>query len=455
MKSILQMPEFKVGLLVLVVAGLIAVMSMRVSEDPTLGGAKRYWFLSPNASGLVKKSSVKMAGIPIGVITDIQLSNGIARIDIVVRDEVNLRQSAQAEIKANGILGDKYVEVSPGRSEDPALKDGDQILNVNDKGSLEGLMSQISDIGGSLKMVANSIKESVEDKGTDKHILGRIVQNIEHLTADISQITQENKGKVTEILTEIRNITKNLESTLNNNDSGFKKNWARLDQILKNVEDVTNKINQGQGTIGKLINDEKTVEEINTAVEGINNLLDTSSKLQTAVDFHSEYLGSQDAWKSYIGLKIQPGLDRYYLIQVVDDPAGVSERTDTVSTSTPPGSTLAVNEAKTHYNKMKFTLLFAKNFYNFTFRGGLIENSGGVGFDYFFFRNKLRFTTEAYEFSNMNLRTSLTYNLYKGIYVTGGVSDALNRSSRYSNYIGAGLFLTNDDMKLLMTKMPF
>lgn len=455
MKSILQMPEFKVGLLVLVVAGLIAVMSMRVSEDPTLGGARRYWFLSPNASGLVKKSSVKMAGIPIGVITDIQLSNGIARIDIVVRDEVNLRQSAQAEIKANGILGDKYVEVSPGSPEDPALKDGDQILNVNDKGSLEGLMSQISDIGGSLKMVANSIKESVEDKGTDKHILGRIVQNIEHLTADISQITQENKGKVTEILTEIRNITKSLESTLNNNDSGFKKNWARLDQILKNVEDVTNKINQGQGTIGKLINDEKTVEEINTAVEGINNLLDTSNKLQTAVDFHSEYLGSQDAWKSYIGLKIQPGLDRYYLIQVVDDPAGVSERTDTVSTSTPPGSTLAVNEAKTHYNKMKFTLLFAKNFYNFTFRGGLIENSGGVGFDYFFFRNKLRFTTEAYEFSRMNLRTSLTYNLYKGIYVTGGVSDALNRSSRYSNYIGAGLFLTNDDMKLLMTKMPF
>lgn len=455
MKSIFQMPEFKVGLLVLVVAGLIAVMSMRVSEDPTLGGAKHYWFLSPNASGLVKKSSVKMAGIPIGVIKDIQLSNGIARIDIVVRDEVNLRQSARAEIKANGILGDKYVEVSPGLPEDPPLKDGDQILNVNDKGSLEGLMSQISDIGGSLKVVANSIKESVEDKGTDKHILGRIVQNIEHLTADISQMTSENKGKVTDILTEIRSITKSLESTLNNNDSGFKKNWARLDQILKNVEDVTNKINQGQGTIGKLINDEKTVEEINTAVEGINNLLDTSNKLQTAVDFHSEYLESQNAWKSYIGLKIQPGLDRYYLIQVVDDPAGVRERTDTVSTNTPPGSSLAVNENKTYYNKMKFTLLFAKNFYNFTFRGGLIENSGGVGFDYFFFRNKLRFTTEAFEFSNMNLRTSLTYNLYKGIYVTGGVSDALNRSSRYSNYVGAGLFLTNDDMKILMTKMPF
>jgi len=455
MKSILQMPEFKVGLLVLVVAGLIAVMSMRVSEDPTVGGAKRYWFLAPNASGLVKKSSVKMAGIPIGVIRDIQLSNGIARVDIVVRDEVDLRQSARAEIKANGILGDKYVEVSPGSPDDPPLKNGEQILNVDDKASLDGLMSQISDIGSSLKMVAISIKESIEDKGTDKHILGRIVQNIEGLTADISQMTRENKGKVTDILTEIRSVTKSLESSLNDGDSGFKKNWARLDNILKNIEDVTNKINQGQGTIGRLINDDKTVEEINTAVEGINNLLDTSSKLQTSIDFHSEYLGSQDSWKSYIGLKLQPGLDRYYLIQVVDDPAGVKESTDTVSTSTPPGSTLNVNETKTYRNKMKFTLMFAKNFYNFSFRGGLIENSGGVGFDYFIWRNKLRFTTEAFEFSNVNIRAALTYNLYKGIYVTSGVSDALNQSSRYSNYVGAGLFLTNDDMKILMTKMPF
>ncbi len=455
MKSIFQMPEFKVGLLVLVVAGLIAVMSMRVSEDPTVGGAKRYWFLSPNASGLVKKSSIKMAGIPVGVIKDIQLSNGIARIDIVVRNEVDLRLSARAEIKANGILGDKYVEISPGSPEDPPLKDGEQILNVSDKASLDGLVSQISDIGSSLKSVTLSLKESFDDSGTNKHILGRIVQNIEQLTGDIAEMTKENKDRVTDILAEISSITKSLESSLNNGDTGFKKNWARLDHILKNIEDVTNKINRGEGTIGKLVHDETTVEEINTAVAGINNLLDTSSKLQTSIDFHSEYLGSQNAWKSYVGLKIQPGLDRYYMVQVVDDPSGVRESTDTVSTSSPPGSTVAVNETKTYRNKMKFTLLFAKNFYNFTIRGGLIENSGGVGVDYFLLRNRLRLTTEAFEFSNLNLRTSLTYNVYKGIYVTGGVSDLLHRSSGYSNYIGAGLFLTNDDMKILMTKIPF
>ena len=230
MNSLFQMPEFKVGLLVLVVAALIAVMSLRVSEDPTVGGAKKYWFLSPNASGLVKKSAIKMAGIPIGVIKDIRLSNGIARIDIVVRNEVDLRQSARAEIKANGILGDKYVEVSPGSPEDPALGDGEQILNVNDKASMDGLLTQISEIGTSLKMVALTLKESVEDQGSDKHILGRIVLNIEKLTGDLATITHDNKDQVNDIIAEIHDITKTLDSTLNSGNSGFKKTWARLIQ---------------------------------------------------------------------------------------------------------------------------------------------------------------------------------------------------------------------------------
>lgn len=454
MKSVLQMPEFKVGLLVLVVAALIAVMSMRVSEDPTLGGAKKYWFLSPNASGLVKKSAIKMAGIPIGVIKDIRLSEGIARIDIVVRDAVDLRQSARVEIKASGILGDKYVELYPGSPEDPPLGNGEQIMNVNDKASLDGLLSQVTDIGASLKTVAITLKESVQDEGSDKHILGRIIKNIDRLTGDLASITHDNKERVTEILSEINAVTKSLNSVVNKNEGGLKQSWARLDKILKNVEEVTAKINDGKGSLGKLINDEKTVDEINTAVEGINNMLDASNKLVTSIDFHSEFMGSQDLWRSYIGLKLQPGPDRYYFLQVIDDPNGLKERTRADIESN-PGANVTVKETKTSYNKMKLTLLFAKNFYDFTIRGGMIENSGGVGLDYQFYSNRFKLSAEAFQFTNLNMRYSLTYNFLRGFYVMGGVHDAFNNSGLNSNFVGAGLFLTNDDMKYLLTRINF
>jgi phospholipid/cholesterol/gamma-HCH transport system substrate-binding protein len=454
MKNIFQMAEFKVGALVFTVAVLIGVMSMRVSDDPTVGGAKTFWFLTPNANGLVRQSAVKMAGIPVGIIKDIKLQAGIARIEITVREEVDIRKSAVAEIKANGILGDKYVEISPGSLEDAVLEKGGQIIIISDKGSLDSMMTKVSEIADSLGSVAKSLKEAVEHDGTNKHILGRIVQNIDRVAGDLAQMTGENKTKIREIVDEVKSIAQNIDSTLSDKNSGFKVSWARLDRALKNIDEITAKINEGKGTIGKLVNDDKTIEEINTAVEGINGFLDSSNKLSTALDFHSEYLGGRDAWKSYVGLKVQPGLDRFYLIQIIDDPSGVKDSTNTVST-VKGGATTEVDETKTYKNKIKLSAQFAKNFYDFTVRGGLIENSGGVGFDVQFWKRKFLFSMDAYEFSNMNVRANLKYNIYKGVYVTGGVSDVLNKSNNYSNFVGAGLFLTNDDMKILMTKMPF
>lgn len=454
MKSIFQMAEFKVGMLVLSVAGLIAVMSMKINEDPTVGGAKDYWFLSPNANGLVKKSSVKMAGIPIGIIKEIQLQSGIAKITIVLKSEVDIKKSATAEIKANGILGDKYIEIQPGEPSDQSLESKGQILIVKDKGSLDSVMNQVSEIASSLDSVVKSLQEAVTKDGTNKHILGRIVQNIDKLTGDFAQITGDNKENIKEIVAEIRSVSKSLNSTLNNHDNGLKVSWAKLDKALTNIEEITRKINDGKGTIGKLINDEHTVEELNTAIEGVNGYIDTANKLSTAIDFHSDYLGNQSTWKTSIGLKIQPGLDRYYLVNIVDDPVGVKESTNTLTTIK-GGSNTDVDQTTTYKNKMKLSLQFAKNFYNTTIRAGMIENSGGAGFDVNFWKRRFVFSVDAFQFSQVNLRASLKYNVYKGVYVTGGVNDSLNKSQSYSNYIGAGLFLTNDDMKVLMTKMPF
>jgi phospholipid/cholesterol/gamma-HCH transport system substrate-binding protein len=105
-------------------------------------------------------------------------------------------------------------------------------------------------------------------------------------------------------------------------------------------------------------------------------------------------------------------------------------------------------------NKTKFTAQFAKNFYDLTVRGGLIDSVGGVGVDYVFWRDRFKFTIEGLEFSNFNLRSQLQYKFYRGIYLNVGVQDIFNKGSKYSNYLGAGLLLTNDDLKMLLTKIP-
>jgi phospholipid/cholesterol/gamma-HCH transport system substrate-binding protein len=457
--NLLKAAEFKVGTMVLVIASLIAVMSMKVSSSPgLLGSSKDVWLQMDDAGGLVKGAQVRSAGIPVGVIKDIELtSEGKARVLLKLKPDNVLRTTAKAEIKSQGILGDKFISISQGSKDDPPLEEGGQILNVKDTGSLDSVMSQVRTVASSLKDTAQILKEAVSEDGTRKHILGRIVSNIEKITADIANITSDNKDKIGKIVDQVDRITYSLDDLLNSKDGkGLKaqlqQTMARLDSAVKNIDEITGKVNRGEGTIGRLINDEETVEGLNTAIDGVNGFLDTAGKTQTALDFNSSYLTGVAAAKTSVGVRIQPGLDRFYYLGIVDDPAGVVETVGT-KTTTSTGTT-ETSEEKTYKNKVKFSLLYSKIFYDLTIKGGLIENAGGLGIDYNLYKDKLKFTLEAFEFSKLNLRAQLQYSFWKGLYVQGGVSDILNKQNRYNNYLGAGLLLTNDDLKLLMTKLP-
>ena len=456
----LAAPEFKVGLLVLVVSGIIAGMSLKVSTNAQyLGSSKESWFYIDDASGLVKNSSVKMAGIDVGTIKDIKLEHGQARVEMNLKGDLPLTKSARIEIRPNGILGDKHVEIIAGDPRDPPMRNGEQILVVDDRASVDRLIAEVSKITKSLSAVADNIKSATE--GDADKPLGRIINNIETITQDVAELTRKNKGDVTDIIANLKETTDTVNELVNDNSKdGFRAAWKdalkslrKIEGSLKNVEEITGKINRGEGTIGKLVNDDQTIEEINSAVSSINNVLDQATKLSTAIDFHSNYMTANAEAKTFLSLRVQPGLDRFYEIGVVDDSRGVTEKT--VTRDDVNGTVSTTKTEKRWENRVKFNALFAKNFYDFTLKGGIIENAGGVGADYHMFRRRMRFSLEAFDFGDLNLRASLRYSIFHGIYVMGGGEDLVSKTGRATAFFGAGIFLTNDDLKLLLTRMPF
>lgn len=462
--NLLKTAEFKVGLLVIGILALIGYMTIGVSEDPSyLGRSKTHWFLVDNASGLIKNSAIKMAGINVGVIKDIKLYQGKARLDITIDPEIKLTDKARIEIRAQGILGDRYVEVVMDPTPGEELKDGEQIVSVMDKGSLDAIMNQVGTLTGSLSEISETLKESMTGDGDDKSPVGRIISNLETLTGDIAEITSEKKDEMKDIVDNLHDITGEIKALIDDpSEEGFKASFAKLnrglarvDKITQNFEEVSDKLNSGKGTLGKLINDEKTVDELNTAIAGVNDFIGTASKTQMSFDFHTEYLSEADAAKTYMGVRIQPGLDRFYELGVIDDPKGKIER-EIRDTSNNGGPVNTQDQTITYKNKVKFTALFAKNFYDFTVKAGLMENTGGIGFEYNLFYRKLRLSFDAFDFAadQPHLRAGIRYNLIHGIYLVGGGDDFAD-SDEVSGYLGAGIDLTNDDLKLLLSKMSF
>ena len=455
----LNTPEFKVGALVVIVSGLIGTMSMKVNEGPGLfSNARSYHFDVEDAGGLVENSAVKAAGIKVGVIEDIELVNDKARVHLLIDGDLVMRTSGKVELRSDGILGDRHVELIPGNPADPELADGSQITDASAKGSMQNLMKQMGTVADSLGAVAETLKKATHE-GDESTSLGRIVGNIEKLTKDLSDISGQNKAKINDIVDNVHSITEQLDGFINDESpEGFKAGWEkataslhRIESMLKNVDEIASKINNGEGTIGRLVNDDETVEKINETLTGINDFVGGANTMETSVDFHSEFLAESSETKSILNVKIQPGLDRYYELGIVDDANGVDRETRTVTS----GSTTSdITEKKTFKDRLKFNALFAKNFYNFTLKGGIMESSGGIGVDYYMLNRDLRFSVEAFDFEDTVLRAFVRYNVFKGIYLIGG-GDRLGDSDLQSGFIGAGIFITNDDLKLFASQVAF
>ncbi len=83
-----------------------------------------------------------------------------------------------------------------------------------------------------------------------------------------------------------------------------------------------------------------------------------------------------------------------------------------------------------------------------------MENNGGFGIDYYALKHDLRFSIEAYDFSQFALKAYARYNAFKGFYLIGG-GDHITDNELHSAFIGAGLFITNDDLKYLSNAIKF
>ena len=84
----------------------------------------------------------------------------------------------------------------------------------------------------------------------------------------------------------------------------------------------------------------------------------------------------------------------------------------------------------------------------------MMESRGGLGIEYNFYRDRMRLSFDAFDFETPNVRAYLRYSFFRGMYIVGGHQAIFaNGTDNASSFIGAGLFLTNDDIKVLLSRI--
>ena len=501
-------PEAKVGLFVLLGIILLAYMSLRLG-GMQFGRAEGYT-ISVNfdsAAGLDQTASVRVAGVEVGRVKTIHLKDNKAQVVLEIKRDFKIGKDFAALLTTKGLLGEKYIELIPGSPSAPALQDGGVITHTKSYADMDKLISMLSDISVDFQKVSRSLGNALggeDGEATIKNIvknmeelsfrvnnivakndeqLGRIIKNMDQFTTLLSNdgptISADLRLAIRNLNDTLVTTSKNLNDMISENRGNLKDGVENLklaslslQQAMDTVKRVTNeigpdikdtvasvgaitkKINRGEGSLGKLVNDDTLHENISKTVSGINKYIEKSESFHTFIGYRGEFLFDARDTKSYFTIRIQPKADKYYLLEIIDDPRGkINEETRQVTTG---GVTTTTLETKTS-DALKFSAQIAKRFKNVAVRGGIIESTGGVGIDYYAFSDRLKFTLEAFNFGangNPHMKAGTTVYINKFFFLTAGYDEFASKVGLQSAYAGVGLQFQDEDLKYLFSSAP-
>jgi phospholipid/cholesterol/gamma-HCH transport system substrate-binding protein len=136
--------SIETGVGIFLVIGLVCLGYLSVNlGDIGLFGRDRYTVTAhfANISGLKEGAAVEIAGVTVGKVSRIHLYDYEASVELQIDRGVKLQEDSIASIKTQGIIGDKYVKISPGGS-DEYLEHGEEIYETESAIDLEELVGK-------------------------------------------------------------------------------------------------------------------------------------------------------------------------------------------------------------------------------------------------------------------------------------------------------------------------
>ena len=481
-------PAARIGLFMLLGMIILGVFIIKIEDIPVGERGERTIVTArfSSVAGLDRKAAVRIAGVRVGKVEAISLDGSAALLTLSLDPQVRLHQGASAQITSLGMLGDRYIEILPGDPSLPLLPDG-TVLGGAVTPTFDDVLKVATEIGADVKEVTEALRGSVGGPQGEEAI-SEIVENIRDLTASLKVLIAENQANVNQTtanfadfsatlrdelprITEKMNLLADqLNGVVGENRDDLQASMAnireltdRLQVSAENLNEITGKISSGEGTIGKLVNDETTVDNFNSTLDsiedGIGTLNETMGRYrryELQVALRGEALAATDESRTAFGIDLWTTKNRFFRIEGVDMPYGrVRTNAEYVTTTYPDGTVESYLEEKIKVSdKIGLNAQVGYRVFPDTIvRAGLIESTGGVGIDHSIKLGKrpLTLVFEAYDFGRefdqgIHLKFEGRYFISRNIFLTAGWDDPLV-SEKSSVLFGGGITWADDDVK--------
>jgi phospholipid/cholesterol/gamma-HCH transport system substrate-binding protein len=475
--------KVKVGVFTFVGLVLIGLLTLYVNDKPYWWNRCEYRTIQvEDATGLKSKSPVRSLGLDIGYIRDVRLSETSVELGICITAPVELIPETRAYIRSDGFLGDKFVELKPVR-----------YIGENKKASWISPLKKFASAAALIVPTLVGISDAEAQVGipdaeaqTNKSNDGKAIpigeqqKDVQAIMNQVNSLLGELKGVTGNLKTAfdpeaIRATVNQLNVTLENASKTFapegnlsstaRRSLAKLEEAIEQMRDLMTRVNQGKGSVGMLLNDPEYAEEIRTAIQNLNKLLNKVHGIKLTANLGIEQLTAYDGSRASFHLKIQTRPERYYRVGLTTDPRGRIVSLTTYTGVPNTGTDVTVRSLQVEQGGFQFTAQVGWIFYHrYDFAIGLLSGDGsvsmGVGLgpiaDEFRYevRGDLYFRPAALS-SKFDVvpdgRITGTIRPFSVFYMRAGLEGFRKRNDKVSLLFGGGIEFDDEDLKLLFS----
>ena len=267
--------EFKVGLMT-IAALLVLMFALLFINNFQFGSGGELATVSFHFLGDLKTNApVEYAGgIKVGFVKDIRPGDNEALVDLLItRKGFRLRKDSQVALYSAGLLGSRYVQIDSNLGTGGPLGPGEVIVGT-DSNNLDRTFSQLGD-------VMESFERMMGDPRAKENFL-RSFSNMNKATDQLLALTLASRGKIQKMIDQLSNSSGNvtqivasaqkISADLENltgalNKQQITRSMKDLDHTLSVMNELAGDIQQGKGTFGVLLKDQRMADDIKELVE--------------------------------------------------------------------------------------------------------------------------------------------------------------------------------------------
>ena len=270
---------------------------------------------------------VKMAGVEVGRVEDIQLTATKVRVSMRLHDAGMVKTDSKASIKFTGLMGQNFVGIDFGSENGTPAKEGTELATF-EQPDLSAVMSKLdSAVDGIQSMTKTFASDDIHNLfgplgdffKSHKDELAATIQNITNITGQISS----GQGTVGKLI-----YDKSLYSSALTTVSNLQSTGASANDLIASIKLVVTNAQAGQGTLGKLLTDDKLYNATTGSMTNLNEILlkinkgnGTIGKLVNEPEFYNNAkLSLQKLDKAADGLEDQGPLS---IIGILASPLGL------------------------------------------------------------------------------------------------------------------------------------